>query len=62
MEVLQAKPFLASKMGEHDVTLTSFMANLSYALEQFLDIKCKNNVREGTESFATIGAVVLEIL
>ena len=62
MRALPAKPFLASKTAEHDVTLTSFVAILSSALEQFLNIMCKRNVREGIESFATIGAVVLEIL
>ena len=29
MRALPAKPFLASKMAEHDVTLTSIVANLS---------------------------------
>ena len=62
MRALPAKPFLASKIAEHDVTLTSFVANLTWALEEFLNIMCKRNVREGIESFATIGAVVLEIL
>ena len=62
MRALLAKPFLASKMPEHDVTLTSFVANLSEAMEQFLNMMCKKNIREGTERFATIGAVVLEIL
>ena len=62
MRALPAKPFLASKMVVHDVTLTSFMGNLSSALEQFVNIMCKRNVREGTESFTTTGAVVLEIL
>ena len=49
-------------MAEHDVTLTSFVANLSHAAKQFLDTLCKMNVREGTESFATISTVILEIL
>ena len=62
MRALPANLFLASKMAEHDVTLTSFVANISQALEQFMHTMCKRKVREGTESFATIGAVVLEIL
>ena len=62
MIALPAKPFLAPKMAELDVTLTSFVANLSQALEQFLDSTCNRNVQEGTESLAMIGAVVLEIL
>ena len=49
-------------MAEHDIILTSFVANLSQTREHFLDTMCKRNVREGTESFATIGAVFLEIL
>ena len=39
-----------------------FVTIPSKALEQFLNTMCKSNVREGAESFATIGAVVLEIL
>ena len=48
-------------MTEHDVTLTSFVGNLSQVLEQFLDTMCKKNVREETESLMTIGAVILKI-
>ena len=62
MRGLSAKPFLASKMAEHDVILTSFVANLSETLEQFSNTMCTRNVREITESVATIGAAVLEIL
>ena len=49
-------------MAEHDVTLMLFVANVAWALEQFLGTLCKRNIREGTENFARIGAAVLDIL
>ena len=49
-------------MAECDVTLMLFVTNLSQVAEIFFGAMCKKSLQEGTESFETIGAVVLEIL
>ena len=47
------------KSTEHDVTLTSFVADLSYpGLSIFFYIVCEIDAREGAESFALVLAFV----
>ena len=54
-------PYFASKSAKHDVTLTSFMADLSQ-VRTFLHTGCKIDASEGTESFVTIRLLVKQLL
>ena len=49
------------KSTEHDVTLTSFVADLSYLGLSNFDRLCGNDAREGAESLALIIAFFKEI-
>ena len=49
------------KSTEHDVTLTSFVADLSYSGLSNFYITCEIDAREDAESFSLIFAFVLEI-
>ena len=57
-----ANPYFWPESTKHDVTLTSLAAILSYSQCVPFDTMRKIDVQEGTESFATIDALVYEIL
>ena len=57
-----ANPYFWPESTKHDVTLTSLAAILSYSQCFPFDTMRKIDVQEGTESFATIDALVYEIL
>ena len=41
-------------LQQHDVTMTSFLANLSESLESFVVTLCKTDVERAPESLVTI--------
>ena len=55
---IPVNPYFRSKSAEHDVTLTSFVAELCYPGLQNFNTMCKNVGREGTASLAVIPASV----
>ena len=59
---VSANPYFWPESTKHDVTLTSLAAILSYSQCFPFDTMRKIDVQEGTESFATIDALVYEIL
>ena len=59
--MVPVKPYFASKSVEHDVTLTSLLADLSQE-RTFLRTGCKIDVSVGTESFVTIRLLVQKLL
>ena len=60
--MILAEPYFATKSIEHDVTLTSFTAELWFVLTFSLVRMCKIDEPEGTESLVPISLFVWKIL
>ena len=59
---VSANSYFWPKIGKHDVTLTSFAADLSHADHFPLVNVCHIDVSEGTESFLAILVLLRDIL
>ena len=58
--MLPANPYFRSKSAEHDITLSSFMADLSKEGHNFQKL-CKIVAREGIENLVIVRQTVWEI-
>ena len=61
MAPIPVNPYFRSKSAEHDVTLTSFVAELWYPGLSNFNTMCKNVGREGTAILVVIPALVWKI-
>ena len=61
MTVITVNSYFRSKSTGHDVTLTSFVAELSHHRLSNFNITCKIDAREGNESLALIRSLVQQI-
>ena len=61
MAAILVNPYFRSKSAEHDVTLTSFVAELWNPGLQNFNTMCKNVRREGTASLVVIPGLVSNI-
>ena len=61
MTAFLANPYFHSKSAEHDVTLTSFTADLSKVEHHNFHTLCKIGAREGIENLVIVRQTVWEI-